>query len=412
MIKNEEGINDLIIQAKKCMQELNYSNQTIKTYWLIWKRFSDYAQNEHQYQYSKDLGNRFLDQFYGISDLGNPKTKFDIAKIRAMKILDDIKNIGHFQRQYRSKPRIRSNGFEEVYKTYQSFLMSQNQAKNTITSRLSRIDTFFRYLESKNILDIGVISPKTIIDFMAYLQVNYSSAGKSNVMFTLRNLLTCPTLSSYFPESLGKVITVIRTNKHERLPSFYSQEEVKRILDSVDRSNSQGKKDYLIILLAAQLGIRTSDIRCLKLDDIKWESNSIEFSQQKTKKYIKLPINELLKFAILDYLKNSRTPMANSVSNYLFIRTRAPHEPYSENNHFTGRIFIYFKKSGVQIKGKHHGLHSLRHSFASQLLKQLTPITSIANALGHNSIEATKHYLQIDIEQLRTIALEVPSHEY
>jgi len=412
MIENKTQLNDLIFQAKKCLQKLNYSDQTIKTYRLIWQRFSEYAQNEDQHQYSRELANRFLDQYYGISDLGNPKTQFDGTKIRAMKILDDIKNIGRFQRHYGSKPRIRSNDFEEVYKTYQLFLMDQNQSKRTIDTRLSRIDTLFRYLESKNILQTDMLSPKIIIDFMTYLQKKYSSAGKSNVMFTLRNLLTCPTLSTYFPENLGKVITVIRTNKHECLPSFYSQEEVKRILDSVDRSSSQGKKDYLIILLAAQLGIRTSDIRCLKLDDIKWESNSIEFSQQKTKRYIKLPINEPLKFAILDYIKNSRdTHVATSVSNYLFIRTRAPHEPYAENNHFTGRISIYFNKSGVQIKGKHHGLHSLRHSFASQLLKQLTPITSIANALGHNSIEATKRYLQIDIEQLRTIALEVPSHE-
>ena len=218
-------------------------------------------------------------------------------------------------------------------------------------------------------------------------------------------------MSTHFPESLGKVITVIRTNKHERLPSFYSQEEVKQILDSVDRSSRQGKKDYLIILLAAQLGIRTSDIRCLKLDHIKWESNTIEFPQQKTKKYIKLPINEPLKFAILDYLKNSRANVAISGADHLFIRTRAPHEPYSENNRFTGRISLYFQKSGVQIKGKHHGLHSLRHSLASQLLKQLTPITSIANVLGHNSLEATKRYIQIDIDQLRIVALEVPGHE-
>jgi integrase len=203
---------------------------------------------------------------------------------------------------------------------------------------------------------------------------------------------------------------VIRTNKNERLPSFYSQEEVKRILDSVDRSSRQGKKDYLIILLAAQLGIRTSDIRCLKLENIKWDRNTLEFSQQKTKKYMQLPINEPLKFAILDYLKNSRANVANYDSGHLFIRTRAPYEPYSENNRFTQRISLYFQKSGVPIKGKHHGLHSLRHSLASQLLKQLTPITSIANALGHNSIEATKRYIQIDIEQLRSIALEVPGH--
>ena len=270
---------------------------------------------------------------------------------------------------------------------------------------------FFRYLESENILHTDLVSPKIIVDFMTYLQKNYSSAGKSNVMFTLRNLLTCPSLSTHFPESLGKVITVIRTNKHERLPSFYSQEEVKQILNSVDRSSRQGKKDYLIILLAAQLGIRTSDIRCLKLDHIKWESNTIEFPQQKTKKYIKLPINEPLKFAILDYLKNSRANATISDADHLFIRTRAPSRTIFGKQSFYGKDLVVFSKIRSSNKGKHHGLHSLRHSLASQLLKQLTPITSIANALGQNSIEATKRYIQIDIEQLRTVALEVPGHE-
>jgi len=410
MTKNEVLLNDLLIQAEKCLQELNYSNRTIKTYRLIWQRFSDFAQNECQHQYSREIANGFLDRYYGISDPGNPKTNLDRRKVRAMKILEDIKNKDGIQKIYISKLRIRPTDFEEIYRIYQLFLMGQNQSKNTIASHLSRIDVFFRYLESKKILHTKIISPTIVIDFMTYLQKNYSSAGKSNVLFTLRNLLTCPALSTHFPERLGKVITVIRNNKNERLPSFYSQEEVKRILDSVDRSSRQGKKDYLIILLAAQLGIRTSDIRCLKLENIHWDRNTLEFSQQKTKKYMRLPINEPLKFAILDYLKNSRANAANSDSGHLFIRTRAPYEPYSENNRFTGRISLYFHKSGVPIKGKHHGLHSLRHSLASQLLKQLTPITSIANALGHNSIEATKRYLQIDIEQLRTIALEVPDH--
>jgi integrase/recombinase XerD len=411
MTKNEVLLNDLIIQAEKCLRGLNYSNQTLKTYRLIWHRFSAYAQNESQKQYSRELANRFLDQNYGISDPGNPKTKFDHTKVRAMKILDTIENTDCIQKIYVSELRIRPNDFEEIYKVYQLFLTRQNYSKNTIASCLSRIDVFFRYLESKNILHTDGISPKTIIDFMTYLQKNYSSAGKSNVLFTIRRFLKCPSLSTYFPASLGSVITVVRTNKHEQLPSFYSQEEVKRILEAVDRSSRQGKKDYLIILLAAQLGIRTSDIRSLKLENIRWERNTLEFSQQKTKKYIQLPIHESLKFAILDYLKNSRATVAISGSDHLFIRTRAPYEPYSENNHFTSRISLYFQKSGVQIQGKHHGLHSLRHSLASQLLKQSTPITSIANALGHTSIEATKRYLQIDIEQLRSVALEVPGHE-
>ena len=50
MIKNEVLLNDLNIRAEQCLQELNYANQTIKTFRLIWQRFSDYAQNEGQTQ--------------------------------------------------------------------------------------------------------------------------------------------------------------------------------------------------------------------------------------------------------------------------------------------------------------------------------------------------------------------------
>ena len=162
-------------------------NQTIKTFRLIWQRFSDYSQNEGQQQYSREIANGFLNQYYGICDPGNPKTQFDRTKVRAMKILEDIKNTGCIQKIDFSKPRLRPTDFEEIYQVYQLFLISQNQSKNTIASRLSRIDVFFRYLESKNILHTDLISPIIIIDFMTYLQKNYSSAGKSNVLFTLRN---------------------------------------------------------------------------------------------------------------------------------------------------------------------------------------------------------------------------------
>ena len=100
MKKNETLLNDLIFQAKEHLRELNYSNQTIKTYRLIWQRFSDFAKNESQPQYSREIVNRFLDQYYGISDLGYPKTKFDGMKVRAMKILEDIKNTDRIRKKY------------------------------------------------------------------------------------------------------------------------------------------------------------------------------------------------------------------------------------------------------------------------------------------------------------------------
>ena len=98
MTKNEVLLNDILIQAEKRLQKLNYANQTIKTFRLIWQRFSDYAQNEGQPHYSREMANGFLSQYYGICDPGNPKTKFDRTKVRAMKILEDIKNTDGIQK--------------------------------------------------------------------------------------------------------------------------------------------------------------------------------------------------------------------------------------------------------------------------------------------------------------------------
>ena len=68
----------------------------------------------------------------------------------------------------------------------------------------------------------------------------------------------------------------------------------------------------------------------------------------------------------------------------------------------------YFKLAGVDTKGKHHGLHSLRHSLATNLFESGTPVNEIAVILGHTSAASTKAYVWSDIERLRIAALEVP----
>lgn len=407
MNQNELTLRELVTNAILYMQDSNYSAVSIKTYRLIWNRLIEYGENCGQHQYSLSFGYEFLRNYYGI--FGSPKSHFDRTKIRAIRILVDFFTTGIFPRKYSLRQCNALESFGEIFEIYQGYLRKRNLSENTVTTRLSRISTLFRYLESINTCDLSTISRSTILDFIEHLNRNYSSAGRSNILFTLRDFLSCPLLENHLQAELGRVITVIHTNKHERLPSFYSSEEVDGILSSVDRNSRQGKMDYLIILLAAQLGMRTSDIRCLQLEDLNWTNNSINLIRKKTNRFLQLPMTDSVKFALLDYLKNSRPMQADTGS--LFVRIKAPHLPYSDNNRFTGRVSLYFKKACIQTAGKHHGLHSMRHSLASRLLNGSTPITSIANALGHESIETTKNYLWIDIEQLRSVALEVPINE-
>lgn len=67
-----------------------------------------------------------------------------------------------------------------------------------------------------------------------------------------------------------------------------------------------------------------------------------------------------------------------------------------------------YADAGVDVDGKHHGMHSLRHSAATNMLSGGTGYPVISAVLGHSSVNVTRRYLSIDVESLRQIALEVP----
>ena len=75
----------------------------------------------------------------------------------------------------------------------------------------------------------------------------------------------------------------IHSQKHERLPSFYTTDEVKRVLNAVDRSTPWGKTAYLMMLLACVYGLRSSDIKALIFSGINWKkTNHNSFTIQDT----------------------------------------------------------------------------------------------------------------------------------
>ncbi|WP_312099400.1 site-specific integrase [Niallia sp.] len=242
---------------------------------------------------------------------------------------------------------------------------------------------------------------------MAYLETlgEYSNSTKAGILFNLRDFLSFLVSQGYVESQLNQLFPVIRSNKFERIPSFYSTEEIQRILLTVDRNTKIGRRDYIVLILAVQLGMRAGDIRHLKFENIKWHLDTIEFIQEKTKNPLRLPLMENLKFALIDYMKNSRP---SSEDPHIFIRHRAPFIAFASGHVFWSTINKYMDAAGISINNRKHGLHSMRHSLASNLLKQNTPFPVITGVLGHENSNTTKLYLRIDIEQLRSVSLEVP----
>src|SRR5699024_5751927 len=145
--------------------------------------------------------------------------------------------------------------------------------------------------------------PKIITN---YVKTNYKHHEKSiaSILTTLRVYLRFLYFNQYTDEDLS--LKVPKQNKYyyPPVPSVWNKEDVIRMLNSIDRGNPTGKRDYAIILLVAKLGIRAGDIKGLELSNLNWQSKTIEVKQNKTKNIVTYPILNDIGWALIDYLKN------------------------------------------------------------------------------------------------------------
>jgi site-specific recombinase XerD len=177
-----------------------------------------------------------------------------------------------------------------------------------------------------------------------------------------------------------------------------------KLLESIDRQNPKGKRDYAILLLVTRLGLRVGDIRALKLTDLNWERKLITIVIQKTKQLLELPLLEDVGWAIIDYLKNGRPETTSST---IFIRHNAPYDAFSENNSLQKMLTRHMVKAKIEdMDDQKHGLHSLISTLALSLLENGTPLPIISEALGHQSIQTTRFYLKIDMNGLRNCVID------
>ena len=191
------------------------------------------------------------------------------------------------------------------------------------------------------------------------------------------------------------------------VPSTYTEDEIKQMINSIGRSSAKGKRDYLVLLLAAEYGWRASDITSFKLTDIDWVNNKISIVQYKTGIPVEFPLLASIGNAVIDYLKHGRPAGYVDVIIVNHENTHKGQKLASPTIH----SIVSQAMSNAKIanwKNKKHGPHSLRHSLATNMLKQNVAIPIISTILGHQNTEATKIYIGIDIAKLRLCSLPVP----
>ena len=298
-----------------------------------------------------------------------------------------------------------NSNYQKIEAKYLLNISSLGLKVTSIYQREYVSKVFLYYLQLNGILKLQNLHRKNIVNFLSEFN-DYSKFTKKDYLAMLKVFLEFLYLHHYINEPFYLTLPKAHIPKQSKIPSVWSTKDIAKLLENIDRTTAIGKRDYAILLLIIKLGLRKIDVITLRFADINWNNKTINIVQQKTKEPVSLPLLNDVGWAIIDYIKNGRPQ--SEIEN-VFLTHKNPISSFSRNHGNFGAILQkYMKKADIPIsKEKKNGVHSFRHTLASEMLKQSTPIETISSILGHVNSNATSVYLKIDIENLRECVLEV-----
>lgn len=408
MKQNDLTIEELVDGLMNHLKLIGYKESTRKRYLAYYKVFIKYCQKKGVTHFSLDFGKQFL--------LEHHKHKWiDFKKLtmaqnylqRHIWLLHEFQLYGEIRQKKRLPKDMRLIFFEDALNGYIAHEKERGLKDITLKGKEFFARKVFKYFESIGIKNACDIRSEHIYGFLASRSY-YSVTTKEAYQYLLRSLLTYMSQKNLCSKDLAQMFSVISIHSKNSHPSYFKPECITKLLQSIDTETLNGKRDYVILLMATTLGLRCIDICTLTLDDIDWKRKTIGFVQSKTGEYVSLPVSDELFLALIDYIKNAR-PECNYKE--VLISNRAPVRPFDHRN-FYEMLQKYFKRVGLTFKeDQKHGMHSMRSSLASNMLRSETPIPVISNILGHKHTDTTGIYIKIDLEGLRKVALEVPRYE-
>jgi site-specific recombinase XerD len=400
-----ENLNTLANGVVAELTRLGYSQKAIKTYRHSFDQVIAFASSKNETCYSESLGLDYLNEFFRYEDAvkNNSITMKETNALRVVRLLGDFQLHGTIlRRRPRGKQLLKSEGYIALSKEFSAFCASQHHALATQDVYRNNADKFLAYLEAHGVTEVSAVSPAHIDGYLKTM-IGYSYKSVETFLSGLRSFLRFLKLNGYHNADLSKAVPKLKARPQNNIPSVWKDEDVNKMIESIDRDNPMGKRAYAIILLVTRLGLRAVDVKNLKFDNIIWKENYIRLTQSKTSRALELPLLKDVGWAIIDYLKHGRP---KTDSEYVFVTHKPPFMSFSEGYTFYYDMAKYMKAAGLPIKkDKKNGTHSLRHTLASTLLEKHTEITAISEILGHVSIESTSAYLKASINLLRECSL-------
>lgn len=290
---------------------------------------------------------------------------------------------------------------KEAITEFTNYLLAEkNASPNTLVGYLHDIAQFQEFLtqsghavESRSI-QIEKIDRLAIRSFMGHLyEKNYSGTTMRRKLSTLSSFFRFLCREGYLKTNVAKTVPAPRTQS--KLPSYFSVDEIFRLLQLPEGEGFLPVRDRALLELFYSCGLRISELVGLTLDDINLDSRMVKVLGKGNKERL-LPMGRHCVEALKSYLNarmdKARKPGLGTEQLFLNYRgaaitvrgVRKVVEKYIKQGNFAGGV----------------SPHSIRHSFATHLLDGGADLRSIQELLGHSSLSTTQKYTHLTLDRL------------
>ena len=334
---------------------------------------ADYLQWDNKYKVfyikaKKSLINKFINDYSGRIKI-NLHHKLIINDLSIKKLL--------LEQHYDKKA-----GFKSCPDLFLETMYAENKSINTINIYYYMLLRFINTYKNCSIEKINNFTEKQINEYHSVMQ-----QSKAYSVSTLNQSVNA--IKYYFNMVLKKEMSygqIIRPNKNKKLPTYYSREEITKIINV-----TENKKHKAMIMLMFSGGFRISELLELEPTDILSDVMQVRVKQSKGRKDRYTILSEKALMTLREYCKKEKP------REYLFEGQFGG--KYSASS-FRNVLDKSIKKAGVNKKGSSH---VLRHTFATHLLESGVDIRFIQELLGHNSSKTTEIYTHVVNKHLQKI---------
>ena len=396
---------DLISELEQELLRLGYTKGSMTFYRRRWNQLMAYAEDRGECYYTEQLGMDFLKEFFGITqeDFSRTLPQAETQEIRVIRMVGDFQLHHAVLRRYlKHKEILTTPFFVDIRSRFQSSCEKKGYSQITTEHYVKQSSYLMDYLAAQGMNDFTAVTLDTVNAYIRTL-AGFSYKTVEQHICSLRAFFRFLYQEGIMPDDLAAKMPMVKARKQTAIPSVWTHEELKQLVGAIGRESPKGRRDYAIILIACRLGLRCTDIKNLCFENFNWTEKKICFTQSKTGQPMELPLVPDVGCAVIDYLKYGRPKVDSS---RIFVRHMAPFLPFAEGDHLDQLIRTYMVKAHIPMRGKHRGMHSLRHTMASVLLEKDTPLPVISDIIGHLDTNSTAVYLKVDMERLAECPLD------